>query len=386
MLLSASDLPPSVDAATTDQPSVRLALAAALASPSHAYLLAGPRGSGKGAAARALAAELLAEGAADPAEARRRALADPSPHPDLVWLRPPGAQHLVDEVRERVIAAASYRPFEGERRAFVIEAAEAMAEESQNALLKTLEEPAPFAHLLLVSSEPSALLDTVRSRCQEIRFAALSNEAIEARLLEAQFGLDPVEAGAAARLAGGDLDRALLLVGDEGHALRAGAEACCRAARAGNLAGSPWRALLAAADAAGNRAGAEARAGLDLLAEQSGESEGPRARRRVREADEAVRRSSWRGRTEALDLGLALVAAWTRDLAAFAEGAAELALTCDRIAELEADARDLDPRRARRAAELAMGTRARLRVNVSEELALEALMFRLEFLLGATPA
>src|SRR5262245_17812627 len=79
------------------QPRARVALSAALASgPSHAYLFRGPRGSGKRAAARAFAAEILAAGAADPEDARRRALLDPSPHPDLVWLTPPGAQHMVE--------------------------------------------------------------------------------------------------------------------------------------------------------------------------------------------------------------------------------------------------------------------------------------------------
>ena len=91
-----------------------MALTAALASgPAHAYLFRGPRGAGKRAAARALAAEILATGAADPEDARRRALLDPSPHPDLVWLAPRGAQHMVDDVRERMIRAAAYRPFEG---------------------------------------------------------------------------------------------------------------------------------------------------------------------------------------------------------------------------------------------------------------------------------
>ena len=129
--------------ATEHQPGARAALAAALAAPATRTCFAGPPGSGKRAAARAFAAELLAAGAPEPDDARRRALADPSPHPDLVWLAPQGTQHLVDEVRERVIVAAAYRPFEGARRVFVIEAAEAMADESQNALLKTLEEPPP---------------------------------------------------------------------------------------------------------------------------------------------------------------------------------------------------------------------------------------------------
>ena len=129
-----------------------MALTAALAAgPAHAYLFKGPRGTGKRAAARSFAAEILAGAAEDPDDTRRRALLDPSPHPDLVWLAPAGAQHMVEEVRERVIRAAAYRPFEGGKRIFVIEAAEAMRDESQNALLKTLEEPPAFVHLILLS-------------------------------------------------------------------------------------------------------------------------------------------------------------------------------------------------------------------------------------------
>ena len=161
-------------AATEHQGRARFALSAALAAePSHAYLFRGPRGSGKAAAARAFAAELIASASPDPEDARRRALLDPSPHPDLVWLAPTGAQHMVDEVRERVIRAAAYRPFEGGKRVFVIEAAEAMRDESQNALLKTLEEPPEFVHLILLSAEGEGLLETVASRCQTIDFTPL---------------------------------------------------------------------------------------------------------------------------------------------------------------------------------------------------------------------
>src|SRR5829696_1886996 len=187
------------------QSRAQVALNAALDSgPSHAYLFRGPRGAGKRVAARAFAAEILAAGSADPDDARRRALLDPSPHPDLVWLAPSGAQHLVEAVRERVIRAASYRPFEGRRRVFVIDSAEAMRDESQNALLKTLEEPPGFAHLILLSSEPESLLETVASRCQPVEFSSLPSEAIESAL-----AADPAadaggeEIAAAARLAAG---------------------------------------------------------------------------------------------------------------------------------------------------------------------------------------
>ena len=231
-----AEVPAPIAAATEEQPGARVALAAAAASPSHAYLLAGPPGAGKRAAARALVAELLAEGAPDPDDARRRAAADPSPHPDLVWLRPPGAQHLVEEVRERVIAAAAYRPFEGDRRAFVIEDADAMAEESQNALLKTLEEPASYAHLILISAEPESLLETVRSRCIDIRFDRPPPELVERRLAEQMVGDSDAERRAAARLSGGDEERARFLLSEKGRELRAAVEALIGAAVRDELA------------------------------------------------------------------------------------------------------------------------------------------------------
>jgi DNA polymerase-3 subunit delta' len=79
-----------------------------------------------------------------------------------------------------------------------------------------------------------------------------------------------------------------------------------------------------------------------------------------------------------------LLAAWLRDLAAAAEGAEELVLDIDRLAELRMAATGLDGRAARRGGELVMDTRRRLQVNVGEELALEALVFRLEALLSTS--
>ena len=117
-----------------------------------------------------------------------------------------------------MIRAASYRPFEGGRRVFVLESAEAMRDESQNALLKTLEEPPGFAHLILLSSEPEALLETIASRCQPIEFAALPREAVEAGLEG-----DTEEVAAAARLAAGDLELARFLLTAQGKKLRAAA-------------------------------------------------------------------------------------------------------------------------------------------------------------------
>jgi DNA polymerase-3 subunit delta' len=372
----------SIADSTEHQPRARVALSAALASgPSHAYLFRGPRGAGKSAVARAFAAEILAAGAADEDDARRRALIDPSPHPDLVWLTPRGAQHMVEEVRERVIRAASYRPFEGEKRVFVVEAAEAMRDESQNALLKTLEEPPAFVHLILLTAEPTALLGTIASRCQPIDFAPLPPQVIEASLAG---GGSPDELATAACLAAGDLARARYLLTEAGTSLRATAlelggaagvgspdtQRASASAEAGPTAHTAWRQLLDAAESSGDEAEATTRKLLEEEAEAG-------VKRSARDIADEAKRAARRRRTETLDLALELCAAWFRDLAATASGATEVVFNRDRLAELRSRASGLDPARPRRAAELVQDTRRRLDLNVSEELALEALAFRL---------
>jgi DNA polymerase III subunit delta' len=347
-----------IEEATEHQARARVALAVALASgPSHAYLFRGPRGAGKAAVARAFAAELLAIEAADPDDARRRARLDPSPHPDLVWLIPRGAQHMVEEVRERVIRAASYRPFEGEKRVFVIEAAEQMRDESQNALLKTLEEPPDFVHILLLSSEPALLLETIASRCQPVDFAPLPAEAIEAALPPEA---TPEERAAAARLSGGDVARARYLLSEHGRALRSAALRLDR----------DWAGVLKAAESEGEEAEAETRGRLEEETEAG-------VKRSARDIADEAKRAGRRRRTETLDLALELFAGWHRDLAATAAGADEVVFNRDQLDDLKSRAASLDPSRPRRAAELVEDTRRRLDLNVSEELALEALSFRL---------
>ncbi|HEV7400687.1 MAG TPA: hypothetical protein VGN84_10510 [Solirubrobacterales bacterium] len=375
-----------IDESTANQPRARVALTAALASgPSHAYLFRGPRGASKSAVARAFAAEILAVGAAEPDDARRRALLDPSPHPDLVWLKPRGAQHMVEEIREKVIRAASYRPFEADKRVFVIEAAEQMRDESQNALLKTLEEPPAYVHLILLTSEPAALLETIASRCQPIDFAPLPPEAIEAELgSEAS----PNERSAAARLSAGDLARARYLLSDAGRALRTTALELGRAVgvdspdtqrvsasaeaipTAPTASGSPWTQLLKVAEAEGEEIESAVRKTLEEETEAG-------IKRSAKDIADEAKRAGRRRRTEMLDLALELNATWFRDLAATASGATDVVFNRDRLADLQSRAATLDPSRPRRAAELVQDTRRRLDLNVSEELALEALAFRL---------
>jgi DNA polymerase-3 subunit delta' len=194
----------------------------------------------------------------------------------------------------------------------------------------------------------------------------------------------PVDAcvgqGSRLSLAHGDGERALRLATGEGPSLRAAAERFARAAREGRMAERPWRELLAEARRRSEAVGAE----LDAAHEREIEYLAKRERRRAAtEHAERVRRAQRRASTEAVDLGLTLVALWYRDAACVAWGAPELACHADRPDELAAEAEGADPQRLRRAVELVEGTRQRLALNVSEELACEALGYRLENLLAA---
>jgi DNA polymerase-3 subunit delta' len=338
---------------------------------SHAYLFRGPAGTGKRTAARAFAAALLADGSTDPAGAAERVMR--GCHPDLSWIAPSGAaEMLVSDIDEPVVAAAGRTPFESRRRVFVIERAETMNEPTANRMLKTLEEPPPYAHLILLTDRPGELLPTISSRCQEVRFDALPEAELAARL--EREGIAPDTAIACARLSLGDGDRARALASPDGERLRAAAEKLASCALAGELSGLPWLELLDLTKARGEAVAA------DLSEQGSDELEltGRTDRRRVeREQAERAKRAQRRAATDALDLGLAVVGLWYRDLAVLGDGAPELVHAVDRRIELAAQATDRDPAGLRSAVELVDETRARMALNVTEELALEALAYRI---------
>jgi DNA polymerase-3 subunit delta' len=351
--------------------------AAADGRPSHAYLLHGPAGSGKRAAARAVAAELLARGAPDPEGARRRALH--GAHPDLTWVAPSGAHEMLRrDVDEAVVAASAHTPFEAAFRVFVLERADTMNDEAANSLLKTLEEPPEYVVLLLLTDRPTQVLPTIASRCQPVRFDPPAPSELAVRL-QAR-GAVPAQAEAAARLSLGDGERALALATGDGAALRAHAEALARAPLRGRVAAErPWLALLELAAA---RGAAARELHEERLAEELQFLPRKEHRRRETEVGEQARRADRRAQTAALDHGLQLVGLWYRDLACVAAGAPELAHHADRAQELAQDADGRGLATLQEAAELVDDFRARLALNVSYDLACEALAFRLERLLS----
>jgi len=182
--------------------------------PPHAILLAGPVSVGKTTLALDLAAGLLCS-ATDPADrpcgvCRSCRRVRTRSHPDLHSLAPtePGRQIVIgrdDDPRRGIrhlIAELALAPLEGRYRVAVLEGADRMNEEAQNAFLKTLEEPPPASVIVLCADSPDRLLPTIRSRCATVRLGLVGSRTIEALLVERDLAEPPL-AARLARIAAG---------------------------------------------------------------------------------------------------------------------------------------------------------------------------------------
>ena len=186
--------------------------------PHHAYVLAGPEGSGKSLAARAFAAALLCDDGGC-GECRDCRLALGERHPNEFIIEPEGRDIHVDTIREEVWQPAYRTAPEPGRKVFVLREADRLSPAAADTLLKVLEEPPADAVFLLMSARAHELPDTVLSRCHFVTFTALSEPfVVEALVAE---GVAEVRAYLAARLSGGNLGRARrLATGVEGLAFR----------------------------------------------------------------------------------------------------------------------------------------------------------------------
>ena len=257
-------------------------------------------------------------------------------HPDLFLLEALGEMIRIDEVRA-LHRDLHMRPYEAERRVYVIADAHLLNEDAADALLKDLEEPPPYAVIVLVADELGPLPPTIRSRCQLVPFRRLPERAVRAFLAERAPGLSENEARALARVSGGRLDRAERLLDPEAQSRR---DELLRVARA------PYaEPELDPADAAATLLESPGRPARRARARAEAELEGIELT--ARESEQRLRRVQRGAEREELLASLEELASWYRDLVVVAAGAEQAAVHADRLDVLREDATPSGPRTPR---------------------------------------
>ena len=210
---------------------------------SHAYLITGPAGSGRHTLARLLAQAMMCTAKAGPRPCGRCLACkkvSEGVHPDLSLVSGPGPGKPVAVDQVRAMRADAYiRPNEGERKVYLVEGADGMNAAAQNAMLKLLEEGPAYAAFLLLAENPGGVLQTVRSRCEELSLTPVTpKEGLE--WLAARFPeKSPEELRRAAEDCQGLLGRAAAALsggGEEVRARRALAQELCGALAGGDEA------------------------------------------------------------------------------------------------------------------------------------------------------
>jgi DNA polymerase-3 subunit delta' len=341
----------------SEQAEAKRLLRAALAEPAHAYLFHGPAGIGKRKAAVAFAAELIGE----------HDRVERGAHPDVYVLEPLGDQIRIDAIRE-LRRDLHMRPYEADRRVYLVLGAHLLNDEAADALLKDLEEPPAYAVIVLVADELGPLSETIRSRCQLVPFRRLSEQAVREAVAARSPDLSANETATIARVASGRLDRAERLLDPEASERRAALLAVARSVYA-DPSFDPAAAAQHVLDAARARA---------ARAKTAAEEELEAFALPAREAEQRVRRAARGAEREELLAELEELAIWYRDLVAVAVGAGEAIANLDRADDLREDATLERLAGAERAAELVREAwRAFEEFNVNASLALEALFIQL---------
>ena len=281
----------------------------AATSPVHAYLLAGPPGSGKTQAARAFAAALLCPDGGD-GTCRDCRLALASAHPDVREVERAGPFITMDQARD-ITTLASRTPVDGRRKVLILHEFHLLRDEAAAALLKTIEEPPASTVFVILADDVPPELVTIASRCLRVDFRPVPHDLVVETLVAE--GVDTDAAILVADAAAGDLDRARLLAADPGLAARRAAfhRLPTRLDGTGAAVAAATDELLGLIDGAAqplrHRHAAEAEE-LERRAAQFGERRGDR-----KEVEERHKRELRRHRTDELKSGLVALAASYRD-------------------------------------------------------------------------
>lgn len=184
---------------------------------SHAYILTGEAGMGRKSLAHAFALTLLCEkGGKDPCmecHACRQVLS--GNHPDLIHVTHEKPASIgVDDIREQINDTIQVRPYSSHYKIYIVDEAEKMTVQAQNALLKTIEEPPSYAVILLLTTNQEAFLPTILSRCVQLKLKPLRDYVVKAYLTE-RLQVPEADADVYAAFARGNLGKAVNLVSSE---------------------------------------------------------------------------------------------------------------------------------------------------------------------------
>jgi DNA polymerase-3 subunit delta' len=307
-------------------------LVAAAEHPVHSYLLVGPAGSGKRAAARAFAALLLSAGSTGADAERHVRLALAETHPDLHIIETTTAQGRIDvETAKSVVKQAARSPSEGARKVLVLEDFH-LIDRFGAILLKYVEEPPASTFFVILAEDVPPELVTIASRSVRIDFGPVPLVAVVERLTAE--GVDPAHAATVAAAAAGDLDRARLLATDARFAVRAEALRAIPSrlndtgARAAELA-AELKALIDDAQAAIDARHEQEAAELEERIERYGQRGSGK-----KDILDRHKREVRRHRTAELRLALATFAAVYRDALVDARHPAEIVAAIHRIEQV----------------------------------------------------
>lgn len=179
--------------------------------PFHAYLFQGEEGVGKEALARTFAAGLQCQSESTDKACKECVSCrqmESGNQPDVIWVTREKASLGVDEIREQLCNTMDIKPFSSPYKIYLVPEAEKMTEAAQNALLKTIEEPPEYGIVILMTSNISALLPTIQSRCLTMEFRPLSTAVVESYVKE-HCQVPDYQARASAAFAQGNLGKAM---------------------------------------------------------------------------------------------------------------------------------------------------------------------------------
>lgn len=187
---------------------------------SHAYLLVGESGSGKEFIARSFAQALMCENPDDMdscEECHSCKQCISKSHPDVISLvksKTESTSISVDDIREQIVSDSQIKPYKGKKKVYIINEAEKMTPQAQNALLKTLEEPPEYIVIMLLATNMSGLLDTILSRCVKLTMKPVDDDTVKKFLMK-EVKIPDYQADICASFARGNIGKAKNLASSE---------------------------------------------------------------------------------------------------------------------------------------------------------------------------